>query len=278
MVITLFVIGSIIFSNALLTSSLEQIKNKVDINVYFVASANEDEILAVRRSLEALPEVAAVDYFSREQVLADFKKKHENDSLTLQALDELGENPLGALLNVRAMDPSQYEAIAEFFQAKNVLSQEGTPIVDKVNYPQNKVVIEKLSGIIDAGKKLGFVLTITLIAISVLITFNTIRLAIYTSREEISVMRLVGASTTYIRGPFVVIGTMYGIGAGLITLILFYPVTFWLGGATENFFTGINIFHYYVAHLAELAILLMAGGAVIGAMSSYLAVRKYLNV
>src|SRR3989344_310477 len=128
MVITLFVIGSIIFSNALLTSSLEQIKNKVDINVYFVASANEDEILAVRRSLEALPEVAAVDYFSREQVLADFKKKHENDSLTLQALDELGENPLGALLNVRAMDPSQYEAIAEFFQAKNVLSQEGTPI------------------------------------------------------------------------------------------------------------------------------------------------------
>jgi cell division transport system permease protein len=276
-VVTLFVIGSLVFTSTILNSSLEQIKDKVDVNVYFATTAQEDDVLAIKSSLEELVEVQIVSYISREEALESFKKRHENDELTLQALEELGENPLGAVLNVRAKDPSQYETIASFLQGSNVLSQDGLPIVDKVNYNQNKVAIDKLSRLIDSGQKLGFIITIVFAAISVLITFNTIQLAIYTSREEIGVMRLVGASTTYIRGPFVVIGIMLGVIAGLITLALFYPITFWLEQATLNF-AGINIFQYYVTNFGEIFAIIIGSGAIIGALSSFLAVRKHLNV
>ena len=87
--------------------------------------------------------------------------------------------------------------------------------------------------------------------ISILIIFNTIRLAIYTSREEISVMKLVGAGNFYVRGPFVVEGIMYGISSALIALILFYPVTIWMAPLTENFWRA-NVFNYYVNNFAQI--------------------------
>jgi cell division transport system permease protein len=278
MVITLFVIGSIIFTSALLTSSLNQIKDKVDINVYMATNAQEGDIMSLKTNLESLPEVQGVEYISREQALQNFKDRHANDELTLQALDELEDNPLGAVLNVKARETSQYENIATYLQGKNILSREGVPFVDKVNYTQNKTAIEKLTNIIDAGQKLGLILSLLLAIISILITFNTIRLAIFISRDEISVMKLVGASNKYIRGPFVVIGIMYGVVAAVITLILFYPATYWLGQSTANFFTGINIFNYYLVNFAQIFAIIILSGIIIGAVSSFLAVKKYLNV
>ena len=107
--VTLFVIGSLVFNNALLQSSLDELKSKVDVNVYFVTSASESDVLALKKNLEAFPEVAEVSYVSREQALEDFRKRHENDERTLQALEELADNPLGAVLNVKTKEPSQYE-------------------------------------------------------------------------------------------------------------------------------------------------------------------------
>ena len=69
-----------------------------------------------KSSLEALPEVKSVEYLSSDEALAAFRERHRNDQLTLQALDELGDNPLGAVLNIKAKDISQYEAIANFLQ------------------------------------------------------------------------------------------------------------------------------------------------------------------
>ncbi len=278
MVITLSVLASIIFTSALLTSSLEQIKNKVDINVYFVTTAAEPDILVIKQSLETLPEVAQVTYTSSEQALVEFKKRHENDQFTLQALDELKNNPLGAVLNIRAKEPSQYAGIAEFLQSKSVSQKDGLPIIDKINYNQNKVAIDKLTNIIEAGQKLGLFITVILVLISIMITFNTIRLAIFISKDEIAVMRLVGASSKFVRGPFVIIGIMYGAFAALITAGLFYPITFYLGRATENFFTGINIYSYYLQNFGIIFLVLLGAGIVIGAVSSYLAVRRYLKV
>jgi len=278
MIITLSVIASIIFVSAILNASLAEIRSKVDINVYFVTKASEEDVLAVEKTLKSLPEVETVSYTSREKALENFKKLRENDELTLQALDELRDNPLGATLNIKAKDPSQYEGIAQFLQGNELLSKEGISIVDKVNYYQNKVAIDKLTQIINSAKKLGSILTAILVVLSIVITLNTIRLAIYVSREEISIMRLVGASSFYIRGPFVVVGTMYGVVAGIFTLIVFYPVTYWLGGVTRNFFIGINIFDYYVHNFGQIFLVIMASGVVIGAVSSYLAVRKYLTV
>jgi cell division transport system permease protein len=279
MMVTLFVIGGTIFSGAILGATLNQIKDKVDINVYFVTSADEDQIMAMKKSLEQLPEVATpVVYVSKEDALATFRKKHENDTTTLQALDELGDNPLGAILNIKAKDPSQYESISRFLQGKSSISADGTSIIDKVNYYQNKDAIDRLTNIINSANRLGFILTIFLIAISILITFNTLRLVIYMSRDEISVMKLVGASNNYIKGPFFIAGGIYGFISAILTLILFYPITIWLGNTTESFFVGLNIFHYYTSNFGEIFLIIVGSGVFIGSVSSFLAVRKYLKV
>ncbi len=278
MTITLFVLGSLIFTSILLNGALIQIKDKVDVNVYFVTDAEATDILAIQKSLEALPEVSQVSYSSREQVLADFKKRHENDQFTLQALDELQENPLGAILNIKAKEPSQYSSIVTFLESKSVSEKDGLPIIDDVNYNDNKFAIDRLTQMIDSGEKLGWFLVGILIAISIMITFNTIRLAIYISREEISVMRLVGASSKYIRGPFVIIGIMYGVFSAIITGLVFLPATYYLGKATENFFTGINVYNYYITHFPQVFLTLVGAGIIIGAVSSYMAVHRYLSV
>ena len=277
MVVTLFVIGALLFLGAVFRASLENIKSKVDVNVYFVTDASEESILSMQTAIRALPEVAEVEYISRDEALTRFRVRHEEDQLTLQALDELGENPLGASLSIRAKETSQYESIAAFLENDSAISVGGAPIVDKVNYFQNKVAIDKLTKIIDSAKTFGIAVTLILAIASILITLNTVRLAIYTAREEIAVMRLVGASNWYIRGPFLVEGFMYGIVAAIATLIIFYPLTLWLGPVTKNFFGDINIFHYYLAEFGRIAVILLSSGVLLGAASSYLAVMKYLR-
>ena len=276
MVVTLFLIGSILFSSALLKSSLEVIRDKVDINVYFTTVAPEEDILSFKKQIEALPEVAKVEYVSREKALENFRARHENDQITLQALDELSDNPLGAVLNVKAKDTAQYESIANYLNQKNLASGDNS-IIDKINYYQNKDAIERLTKLINSGERVGFILAIIFALISILITFNTLRLAIFTAKEEISVMQLVGANYMYVRGPFIVVGILYGVTAGILTLILFYPLTYWLNKYTETFFAGNGIFTYYIHNFGQLFLIIMGSGIVIGAISSFLAVRRYLN-
>ncbi len=116
------------------------------------------------------------------------------------------------------------------------------------------------------------------IATTIAISFNTLRLAIYSSREEISVMRLVGAGKGYIRAPFIVEGVLYGLIAGIVTLLFFYPLTWWMGKATASFFGGINVFNYYVTNFGFFFLVIVGSGIILGAVASYLAVRRYLHV
>lgn len=278
MVITLSVIGSVIFVSAILNITMSELRNKVDINVYFVTSAPEETILSLKTKIENLPEVKTVEYMSREKALENFKLQHENDQITLQALEELGDNPLGASLNIKAKEPSQYEGIANFLNEENILSSGGEKIIDKINYFENRIAIEKLSRIIDSAENLGSALSLALILVSIIITFNTVRLTIYISREEISVMQLVGASKNYVKGPFVVTGVIVGLISGLITMFLFFPISYWLGNTTQNFFIGLNIFDYYLSNFFEILLIVVGSGVAIGAISSFLAVRKYLKL
>jgi len=277
MTITLFVIGSLLFLGALLSSTLSALQDKVDVNVYFTTAAPEEEIFALADSLRALPEVAEVTYTSREEALERFRERHANDQVTLQALEELGENPLGASLSIKAKETSQYQSIAQFLQDSEAASGQD-PIVENINFFQNQVAIERLSDIIEASRGFGFGIIIFLALASIAITFNTVRLAIYTAREEISVMRLVGASNTYVRGPFVIEGMIYGAVAGVATLLILYPLAYWAGPLTERFFIDINLFSYYVTNFPLFFLVIMGSGIVIGAISSYLAVRRYLKV
>lgn len=274
--ITLSVITLIIFLQAVLHFSLAQIKDKVDVTIYFTVSASEDRIMSLKSSLEKLPEVSAVSYTSREDALKIFRDRHVSDYPTIQALDEIGENPLGAYLNVKAKEVSQYENIANFLKSDDTLVLGSSSIIDKVNYHQNKLIIDRLNTIISGAQKLGFLVTLLLVIISIIITFNTIRLTIFISKEEIGVMRLVGASKMHVRGPFMIEGAIYGVVATGITLILFWPATVWLGRNMTDFL-GINMYDYYISSFWQILFILLLSGVSLGIISSFLAVRKYLN-
>ncbi len=277
MTIALFVVGSTLLASVFLDSSLEEIKSKVDINIYFNPDVTETDIHAMKSNLEALPEVKSVEYISREKAIDNFKTRHGNDYLMTQALEELVDNPLGAILNIRAKDTSQYEAIAKHIKSEQEAAGAGANLVYNVNYSKNKVVIDKLTSITTGVKRVSVAILIALVVIAIVITFNTIRLAIYVSREEIAIMRLVGANNSFVRGPFIIEGMMYGMVAAIMATSLFYPVTQWLRDATENFYGGIDLFQYYLAHLNEIFSILLAGGVLLGAISSFLAVRRYLK-
>ena len=272
MVLALFVLGALFFSNVLLTSALSRLEEKVDISVYFKTSAPEEDILALKSALGKLQEVKAVEYVSSDQALAAFQERHAENALITQALEELGENPLGASLNVKAKEPRQYEAISRFLEAESFEN-----IVDKINYRQNQVVIEKLTGILKASRALGLGITLALSAIAILVAFNTIRLAIYTSKDEISIMRLVGASTARVRSPFLVEGVIHGAIASVLTMLAFWPLAAWLGPKADRFFGGPNLLNYYLSNFLAIFLMLLTAGVVLGVISSLIATRRYLK-
>jgi cell division transport system permease protein len=276
MTITLFVACTLVISSAALHAVLYQLTQKVDVTVYFTTTAADDQIQQLSTSLKALPEVAKVEFVSRDQALAAFQVRHQNDQLTMQALQELGENPLGASLEIRAKDPSQYETIAKFLE-----SQQNTTAgaaIDKINFFQNKAAIDKLSQIISTTRQMGLAVAFVFGLASILIAFNTIRLAIYTARDEIGVMNLVGASNWYVRGPFMIAGVLYGVISGIMVLLILYPIAIWLGPGSEQFLGNFNVYTYYTSNFAFLFVIVMGTGVGLGAFSSYLAVRRYLRM
>jgi len=278
MTVTVGIIASLIFLSAILTSTLGAIKDKVDINVYFVTNASDADIQALIAKVQQLPEVDSVTYTDRDQALQDFKDRHSSDQLTLQALNELGDNPLDASIAVKAKDPSEYGAIADFLQSDPALSSDGTSIIDRVNYYQNQTVIDRLTGAIRTTEHAGIVIVILFALASILIAFATIRLAIYSSRDEIGVMRLVGASNSYIRGPFIVAGVMAGLLAAFIVLVLLFPITWYAGSALESLLAGFNLFTYYIHDFPIIFLILVGSGVLLGGLASIIAVRRYLKV
>jgi len=281
MTFTLSTIGLALFSGVILQTTLEEFRDKADMNIYFTTDAPESAILELQATLSALPEVESIDYVSREIALAQFRERHQNDQLTLQALEELEENPLGAVLNVKAHEITQYETIANFLRdEQEALTAGSSQIIEKINYydEQHRQAIERLAQITDSARLIGLAVISLFIAITIAICFNTLRLAIYTSRDEISVMRLVGATGGYIRAPFMVEGVLYGLVAGAVTLILFYPLTWWLGDATAGFFGGVHVFRYYLMNFGLFFLVIMGSGVLLGAVASALAVRRYLKV
>ncbi len=275
MTITLFVVAFLMVAGAALDATLEQLSSKVDVNVYFTTEASEEQVQNIQKALEQLPEVATVSYTSRDQALAEFRERHKGDQLTIQALDQLDDNPLGASLAIRAKETSQYASIASFLESQQT-SADGS-VISKVNFFQNKTAIDRLTSVIETSRTIGLVTAGLLFFASLLITFNTIRLAIYTARDEIGVMNLVGASHWYVRGPFMIAGVLYGACAGLIVLVAMYPISVWLGEPSERFFGTFNVAEYFLGAFPTMFLIVMGLGIVLGALSSYLAVRRYLR-
>ncbi len=278
MTIALFMIASSMYADAALKSVLNTLKEQVDINIYFSPDTDEKDILSIKKELEDMSEVASVKYKSKDIVLQEFKERHKDDALTLQSLEEFGDNPFGATIAVKAKDPSQYEAIAKFINTKMELLNKEKKIIDKINFSDSQRAIDTLSSIIKTSQKMALGLIAFLISVAVLIVFNTIRLAVYTSKDEISVMKLVGASDWYVQGPFVVEGILDGILSATLTLLILYPASLYLSEPSRSFLVTFDTAQYFNENFLDIAIVVFAVGILLGAVSSYLSVRKYLDV
>lgn len=276
MSITLLVISSVIFTSALLNNTLNGLREKVDVNVTLLPDASETKIATLKTDLESLPEVQSVEYIEKQDVLLNYQERHANDQKTLAALNELNENPFGGVFNIIAISPDNYEAIDVYLE-EHYPTGRADSVIDDVNFAQKKVAISRLNTIINEGEKFGFIVTVMFILLSILITLNTIRLAMYISKDEIKVMNLVGAESSYIRGPFIVAGAMYGISSCLLVMVLLYPLTYWIGPMISDIFFGLNIFNYYVANFGQMFLIIFTSGVFIGAISSFLAINRYLK-
>jgi cell division transport system permease protein len=273
-IMTLASIGflGLIMFGVITHAAASAIQDKIDISVYFNTNTSEDEILNIQQSLKGLSQVASVNYISQDQALATFQQNHASDPTVSQAINQLDTNPLEASLNVTAKDPSEYGAINDYLSSPD-LSQ----YIDTISYAQNQDVINRLAAIVRDVSIGGWIVTIFLALIAGLVMFNTIRLAIYSNREEIGVMRVVGASNSLVRGPFVVEGMLWGLISAVVSLVVFAPVLYFVSPYLNEFIPGLNIFQYFYTHVIQLFIYEFLFGVVIGGLSSFWAVRRYLK-
>ncbi len=273
MVLALLVFGGLIIFRTVAHEAAMSIQDKIDISVYFKTNTGEDQILEIKKSLETLSEVKGVEYVSRDAALATFKAAHANDPVISQGINELDSNPLEASLNIKAKQPDQYAKINEYLHAPNIVSLvDGEP-----SYHENQVVIDRLTSIINNITRGGLALTIFLAIIAGLVVFNTIRLAIYSNREEIGVMRVVGASNSFVRGPSMIEGMLSGFLAAVFSLALMAPAVYFVSPYLTSFIPGLDLFHYFYTNIFRLFLYQLLFGVGIGVVSSFIAVRRYLK-
>lgn len=273
MVLALITFQGLLLFDVVTKSAVASIRDKIDIAVYFRRTTAEDDMLKMKKAVEQLPTIKSVEYISSADALADFKEKHKSDPTISQALTELAANPLLASLNVKAKDPNDYPAIAQYLENDGF-----SPIVEKVTYSQNKNAIDRLNKLIDTLNRMGLAVTIFIAFAASLVAFNTIRLAIYSNREEIGIMRLVGASNTFIKGPYIVDGILYGFFGSLVTLLLTAPLLNIAAPVVARLIPEMNLQVYFYTNLPTLFGYLIVFGAALGVLSSWVAIRRYLRV
>lgn len=272
MILALLVISGLLLLNVVAQAVVDNLQNRVDISVYFNRETEEAKILSVRQELIGLDQVKSVEYVSQDEALALFKERHQGSEVLMQSLQELDANPLEASLNIKARDPSQYESIA------NYLGQDRfSGLIDKINYRQNKEIIDRLSHLTSNIQKAGLIISLFLALIAILVSFNTIRLTMYNWRDEISVMRFVGAGNWFIRGPFMVEGVIYGLCAAVATIILLFPILYFISPKITSFLPEVDLFYFYRVNFWQFLLLLSAVGVILGGLSSFIAIRRYLK-
>jgi len=255
---------------------ISAIREKADISVYFKTAAQEEDILNIQEELSKIPEVKDVEYVSKEKALEDFIQRHKDNQVLMGSLEEVGGNPFLAALNVRAFEASQYQAVVNFLDA--TLEPTYQNLIEKVDYYQRKPVIERIFALTSGAGKVGIFLSIVLAIVAILVAFNTIRLAILNQAEEIKIQRLVGASNWFIRGPFLVQGAISGIISTLISLLIFALICWFLGPKIEFLFSGLNVWKFFTGNFFTIILIQLSTGILLGAISSSIAIRKYLKV
>ncbi len=261
--------------NLLAHNAITAVEQRVDVSVYLVPGTSEEVIKTIRSYLLAQQNVKEVQLTSSDEALQKFRERHADNPAILHSLDTLEKNPLGPSLSVRARAPEDYVAIMRALENPAFASS----IVEK-NYDDHRVVIDHIQSIATQVERGALAISILFLLIAILIVFNSIRVAIYTHREEIGIMKLVGASNFFIRMPFVVEGVSFCILGLLVAAALVLPGIRFLSPAVMEYFGGggsADLFGYYKTHAVQIFGVQLLGGIFLTAAASGIAVGKYLR-
>lgn len=273
MVIVICLVTSLFLLQKMTNFAIASLEEKIALTVYLKKDSPEEENLAVQRELSQLPAIEKVEYVSADKALEIFTQRHKENPIIMESLAMIGENPLMPHLRIKTKQPSQYEAVSDFLGKASFGG-----IIDHINYSQVSPVIKKVEQITAGLSNLGIALSIVFGLIAVLVVFNTVKLAIFNLKEEIAIMRLVGASNWFIRGPLLLQGGISGILATTVSLVIFALLLFFLGPKLEVFLPGLNLFGYFLAELSKIVLIQLFTGVGLGILSSIIAIRKYLAV
>lgn len=251
---------------------LENVKEKINISIYFTPGVEESEILNIKNRLQTFKEIKSVEYVSRDQALTEFMEMGNSDPSIQQALDEIGENPLLASLVIKANQSNQYDTINQAIENSDFREE-----VSRINYEKNKIIIERLNKIVNFSKEIGLILGLLFVAIAILITFNAIRITIYSHKQEFEIERLVGASNLYIRMPFFFEGIFYGFSASIVSAIMLLITAKILSSFVQRTISQDNLMSLYLANFWLIFGVLFVLGILLGVISSFIAIRRYLK-
>ncbi|MBI3573012.1 MAG: FtsX-like permease family protein [Candidatus Kerfeldbacteria bacterium] len=275
--LNLFLMSVVMGVNVVGQQTLIAVKQKVNLSVFFLPTISEQRVGEIGKELALKPEVASVKVTTRAENLQRLKNDPRYGSLVKSAVAELGENPLGASLEIKAKTLDGYATIAGYLRDKKYAD-----FID----PRNGIVADNLQAnnllatIVHRIELAAAWLIVFFGLIALLMIFNTIRVNIYTQREEIGIMKLVGASDAFVRGPFVVTSIMYGLLASVLTTILLVPLLTFANPYFNQFFAGysVDVLGYFQGHLLIILGLEVAVGCGLAMLSSLLAIGRYLRV
>jgi cell division transport system permease protein len=275
LVLTLISVNVLVSINVLGKVALETVKSRVDISVHFKPEVEEGRIQTVKTVLMSLPEVKDVEYVAPSKVLENFTKMYEQDAAVVEAMNEVGENPFGASLVIQARDIKGYPQILSALDESSF-----SQIIEGRDFDDRQAMMGRIQAVSDRIE-LGIIFVSALFGlITLLIVFNTIRMSIYTHREEIGIMRLVGASNGFIRGPYYIEAVLWGLGAAAVTAAFVWPALAFSQPYVENFFgdVSVDLAGFYSANLVNLIGAQVIGVIALSLVTTKMATARYLKV
>ncbi len=272
-VLTLFIINTVSLITVVSNKTLEDIQKKIDISIYLKNGTSDDQGKLFADSLRKYPGVNDVKYISKDEALVVFKEKHSKDDIILQSLEELG-NPLQTSVSIKIDKPENYQVVLD-----RINGSEYKDIVSELDYySEKKPMIDKLNGIIQTIKKAGAIIIVIFSVIAILVTFNSIRLTMYSYKREVEIMKLVGANPWFIRLPFIFEGVLYGFFGAWISIFIFYPFVYFSSPFITQISPGVNVVDLLSQYALILVLTQIGSGILLGSLSSFIAIRKYLKI
>lgn len=272
LVVTLLVVGVFTITTLVVNSTISSLKEKIDITVHFYDSATDEQIKELQKELTLRSDVASVKYVSKEEALKVWQELPIKDKT--KNLINAENNPLPRGLQIKAKDPKKMQDIADFINTDKY-----KPITSRLSYEENKNIITRLLNITDFVKKTGLGLAIIFVAISIFVVFNTVRLTIYSRKDEIEIMRLVGAGNAYIRIPFYVEAILYSLVATLVsTLIMWFGISY-ISPMVNSYLgtVSIDLDAFFKENILKIVLMQLSLAIIIAMISSRLSAWKYLR-